>query len=368
MNPLEAPSDPDASEHRRSSRLPAAVRFARMAGSSIATPGAAPWVTDFLNAAFYSRPRAGRSAADLRLAQGIITTRWARSGPARLGATDVLALNRAYGRLRLQGRGRLDSEALLAGARTLIGAWFPEAWADDARRAHGIAFETEAERRAYRPERRLATAALGPLTPPLRDPSEQHWATYDPVHLGAPAAALDLLLDPARWPDFASGLGRFTALRSTGLLGQTFEIEVVADAAPRLPIFTRGYVTCTELHVAREGGDLAEATARVAAAHRAANGPGVPPILPGGAEPLALIVLTTHDGHFLGRGRSHLLVWRDAAGAWVRDIGAWDPLPGHLALPYAAAGKRAQHQFWGPDQAAESMLMQLALVSAAPAA
>lgn len=32
--------------------VPQAVRFARMAGSSLAAPDAAGWVTDFLNAAY----------------------------------------------------------------------------------------------------------------------------------------------------------------------------------------------------------------------------------------------------------------------------------------------------------------------------
>jgi hypothetical protein len=37
-------------------RLPGPLRFARMAGSSIAAPGAAPWLTDLRNAAYYARP------------------------------------------------------------------------------------------------------------------------------------------------------------------------------------------------------------------------------------------------------------------------------------------------------------------------
>ena len=60
-------------------------------------------------------------------------------------------------------------------------------------------------------------------------------------------------------------------------------------------------------------------------------------------------MLTTHEGHFLGRARSHLIVWREAAGAFIRDVGAWDPLPPHLAAAYASAGRVAQQQFWGPE-------------------
>ena len=45
------------------------ARFARMAGSSIAAPDAAGWVTDFLNAAYYRRAASDeRDVDDLRLA------------------------------------------------------------------------------------------------------------------------------------------------------------------------------------------------------------------------------------------------------------------------------------------------------------
>jgi hypothetical protein len=238
-----------------------------MAGSSIAAPGAIAWVTDFLNAAYYARAEEERDVEDLRVAHGIITTRWARHKRGRLGALDVLALNRAYGMLRLRRRGRLDGETLRHGARRLIGEWFPEAWDDDERRAYGIAFRSVDERRAFSPERRLERAALKPLTPPLRAPADQRWATYDPVRLPKPDGAL------------------------------------------------------------------------------------------------ALVVLTTHEGHFLGRALSQLLVWRDSDGAWIRDVGAWDPLPPHLAAAYRSAGREAQQQFWGPAPEERSMLAQLARVT-----
>jgi hypothetical protein len=174
-------------------------------------------------------------------------------------------------------------------------------------------------------------------------------------------AALELLLEPARWPDIGSATGRFTALRSTGLPGQTFEIEVVAEPTPRSPVFTRGYVTCTALHTG--GDDLAAAVDRLRGHYRDGAGDEAPPVLPLGAEPLALAILTTHQGHFLGRGLSHLLVWRDSKGGWIRDIGAWDPLPPHLAATYAAVGRTAQREFWGPTPPERSMLAQLAIVT-----
>ncbi len=323
-----------------------------MGGSSIAAPGAAAWVTDFLNAAFYARPADDRDVADLRLALGILTTCWARRGGRRLGARDLRAFHHAFGSARLRAGGRLDRETLLDGAAKLLGDGFAEAWSDDRRRAHGIAFPTAAERDAFDPALRLRRAALGPLTPPERDAAERHWGTYPPVRLPDPQAALRFLRDPARWPDMGSAGGRFTAVCHGGLSGATFEIEVSAQLLPRAPLHTRAYVTCTALREDRD--DLAAGVAALGA-HADA--------LPEGAEAIALVELTTHRGHFLGRAISHLLVFRDAAGAWIRDVGCWDPLPAHLAAAYATAGRDAQAAFWGPEPEELSMLAQLARVT-----
>ena len=84
--------------------------------------------------------------------------------------------------------------------------------------------------------------------------------------------------------------------------------------------------------------------ADLAARYRAGAGADARPVLPEGGEPLALVVLTTHAGHFLGRALSQLLVWRDADGTWIRDVGAWDPLPLHLAATYK---RRAGAQQFG---------------------
>jgi hypothetical protein len=337
------------------------LRFARMSGSSIAAPGAAGWVTDFLNAAYFARPAGRRSVDDLRLAHCILTTRWYDRG-CRLGARDVVAFHRAFGarRVRTWPVGTLTRDGLLAGARAMLGDWFPDAVADDARRAHGIAFRTAADREAFDPGVRMRDAALGELTPPAAPPDEQQWSTYPPVPLpGDGEAALALLADPARWPDFAAEGGRFTALRRGGLEGQTFEIEVLAGGATRTPVATRGYVTATR--VAR-GADAA------AFARALADGFGEP-VVPPDATPLLGLELTTHAGHFLGRARSNILAWREADGtASIRDVGCWDPLPYHLAVPYALAGRAAQHAFWGPEPAHTSMLAQLALVAGAAAA
>ena len=69
-----------------------------MAGSSIAAPDAASWVTDFVNAAFYRRAAGGREVDDLRLASCVLTTFWYRKSPGhRLRLTDLRAFHRAFG-------------------------------------------------------------------------------------------------------------------------------------------------------------------------------------------------------------------------------------------------------------------------------
>jgi hypothetical protein len=329
------------------------LRVARMAGSSIATPGAAGWVTDFLTAAYFARPAGARDVDDLRLAHGILTTRWASHPHRRLGARDLGAFHRAFGAQRLRAGGRLERDTLLNGARDLLGDWFADAWADERRRAHGIAFRTVAERRAFDPASRARHAAVGALTPPAAPPAERQWTTYRPVPLPDADGALRFLRDPGRWPDMGSASGRFTALRTAGLHRNTFEIEVHAQALPRVAVATRGYVTCTSLHT---GGRALTRAVDAILAH-------VADALPDGGRPLALVALTTHAGHFMGRAVSNLLVFEAGGAAFIRDIGTWDPLPPHLAAPYAAAGRTAQKAFWEPEPPALSMLAQLARVT-----
>jgi hypothetical protein len=342
------------------SRFPGyrAVRFARMAGSSIAQPDAAGWVTDFLNAAYYARPREARDVDDLRLAFCIVTTRW-HGLARRLRVFDVAPFHRAFGIDRFLERsaspwGTLSREQLVEGGARLLGDWFPAAYANRERRAWGVAFAAPRAQAEYEPEARLREAALGALTPPRVPPAEQQWSTYPPVALPSLGAGLRALSDPRRWPDFGSELGRFTPLRSGGLDGQTFEIEVVAHFAPRTPVFTRAYVTATRR---LDDADAIDATLADARAHLAE------PPLPDGATPRLLLELTTHEGHFLGPAISRILVYEDEAGAWVRDIGAWDPLPLHLAAPFKLAGRAAQHAFWGGGNPEQSMLHQLALAA-----
>ncbi|GGI06931.1 hypothetical protein [Egicoccus halophilus] len=345
-------------------RLPQA-RFAGMSGTSIAAPGAAGWVTDFLNAAYFRRDADQRSTADLRLAFGILTTRWHRAGARRLRAADVAPFHKAFGRDRFvddadSPRGTLNTRQLREGAARLLGDWFLGAWDDPTRRAYGIAFPEVADREAYLPELRLDHAKLGGITPPQSPAAEQTWHTYPPVLLGDEAAAgraLELLTQPQTWPDYGSSLGRFTPVRSGGLDGQTFEIEVLGEPVGPIPVLLRAYVTVTELLTAGDALDgytarLNETFARYA--------PFDPDPLPEGAAPAALIELTTHAGHFLGRARNRLLVFTADGQAWVRAVGNWDPLDWHLDRLYAGMGRYCQHAFWGMGQAHESVLHQLA--------
>ena len=186
MPPPAAPTLPDrpADSETEAARAPVTpggpLRFAGMTGLSIASRDAAGWVTDFLNAAYYRRPVADRDVDDLRLAFAILTTFWyRRKSPRRLRITDVRAFHTAYGGRRFDtdqvGRGLLTRSQLLDGATKLLGDWFPDAYADDARRGWGVAFPTVEERAAYEPERRMALAKLGELTPESAPPERQTW-------------------------------------------------------------------------------------------------------------------------------------------------------------------------------------------------
>jgi hypothetical protein len=337
-----------------------------MAGSSIAGRDAAPWVTDFLNAAYYRRPAGDRDVDDLRLAFSVLTTYWYRKDPSRrLRVTDLPAFHRAFGGDRFDtgrsGRGHLSREQLLEGSARLVGAWFTEAYADAERRGWGIAFPSAEEKAAYDPAHRLRLARLGPLTPESAPVTEQVWHTYAPVAMPSAEAVITAVTKPETWPDYASEIGRFTPLRAGGLSGQTFEIEVAAGTESGRPMFTRGYVTITDLvtpddpdALARWFADLEDGLARY--------GKDEPRAVPDGATPLVGFDLTTHQGHFMGNGHNRLLLYTDRDGqAWVRAAGTWDPMPWHIDRAYRLAGREAQHAFWGEgDVPRLSMLHQLA--------
>jgi len=344
--------------------------FAGMAGSSIAARDAAAWITDFLNAAYYRRASADRDVDDLRLAFCILTTYWYRNdGRQRLRVTDVVPFHRAFGAHRFStdgsGRGTLSRRQLLVGAARLLGDWFPGAYADDARRGWGIAFETVDERAAYVPERRKALARLGALTPESAPLAEQVWHTYPAVEMPSVEGVVAALTRPETWPDYASDIGRFTPLRSGGLAGQTFEIEVAAGTRKGRPTFTRGYVTVTALVTPDDPEALAEWFGALEDG-MARYGKDEPRVVPEDATPIVGFDLTTHRGHFMGSGHNRLVLYTTADGrAWVKAAGTWDPMPWHLEQAYRVAGRDAQHAFWGlGGDVAKSMLHQLALRTA----
>jgi hypothetical protein len=346
------------------------LAFLRRAGSSIAGPAAAGWITDFLNAAYYRRSPSERDVDDLRLANAIITTYWVRQVRGRLGGRDMAAFHRTFGRERFldtsrSPRGTLSREQLLQGADRLLGEWFSPAYADDARRGWGAVFPSEAERAAYEPERRLRLAPVGALTPGIADPAEQTWHTYPPVEVPSPDRVIAALSRTETWPDYASEIGRFTPLRRSELLGQTFEIEVAAGTAAGRPMFQRGYVTITRLVTPAGPGELATYFAELEDG-LARYGRGEPRAVPDGGEPIAGFDLTTHEGHFMGRGHNRLILYRHEGRAYVRAAGTWDPMPWHLEQIYRVAGREAQHTFWGEyGLSGQSMLHQLALRTAA---
>jgi len=349
------------------------LRFARMAGSSIAARDAAPWITDFLNAAYYRRPAGERDVDDMRLAFSVVTTYWYRKpGRHRLHATDVHAFHKAFGSHRFatgdSSRGTLSREQLINGASNLIGDWFAEAYADDARRAWGIAFQTIEERNAYDPDDRMKLARLGPLTPESPPPEKQVWHTYPPVEMPSAEGVIAALTAPETWPDYAADVGRFTPLRPGGLDQQTFEIEVAAGTGAGWPVFTRGYVTITQL-VTPENPQALHAWFDALEDGLARYGDNEPRAVPEDGERLVGFDLTTHQGHFMGNGHNRLLLYVHDGKPWVRAAGTWDPMPWHINQAYRVAGRDAQHAFWGQGNiVAQSMLHQLALGVAAKAA
>jgi len=348
------------------------LRFARMTGSSIAGRDAAAWITDFLNAAYYRRAAADPSVDDVRLAFCVLIDYWDRKAPGRrLHVTDLPAFHRAFGAHRFDtersSRGTLSRQQLLDGADRLLGDWFADAYADDARRAWGIAFPTVEERERHDPAKRMELARLGPLTPESAPAEEQVWHTYPPVEMPSAEAVIDALTRPETWPDYASESGRFTPLRPCGLDGQTFEIEVAAGTASGRPMFTRGYVTITKLVTPADPDALARWFAELEDG-LARYGDDEPRAVPEGATPLVGFDLTTHRGHFMGNGHNRLLLYTHEGRAFVRAAGTWDPMPWHISRAYELAGKEAQHAFWGQGNVvAMSMLHQLASTLAARA-
>ena len=86
-----------------------------------------------------------------------------------------------------------------------------------------------------------------------------------------------------------------------------------------------------------------------------------PRAVPEGGVPLVGFDLTTHAGHFMGRGHNRLLLYTLGGRAYVRAAGTWDEMPWHIDRAYRVAGRDAQHAFWGQgDVERLSLLHQLA--------
>jgi hypothetical protein len=344
---------------------PSLAQFTGMIGSSIASKDSTSWVLHFLSAAYYTKGDDERELDDLRLAFAVLTTHWHRLGRP-LRATDVRRFHQPFRRVRAGSgshypAGRLDRAQLEAGALELHGDWFMDAYADSARRAWGVVFESADDRDAYRPEDRLDTGALAQMSPPISAPGEQMWHAYEPVEMPSVAHVEAALRRPETWPDYGSEIGRFTPVRSGGLDGQTFEIEVVADVAPHVPVFTRGYVTVTRILDRRNRPALDAYIADVNAA--LADQGDEQAAVPDGGTPALVIELTTHNGHFMGNAISRLVLFDDRGRAYLRDVGSWDPMPWFIRLPYRIQGEKAQHAFWGLGLPRQSMLHQIALAT-----
>jgi hypothetical protein len=335
-----------------------------MVGSSIATTKS-DWVLHFLEAAYYTKAEDDRDLDDLRLAHAVLTTHWHRLG-RRLRATDVHQFHHAFRVARGGGShypaGRLDRDQLERGSQQLHGDWFLDAYADPARRGWGVAFESPDERDAYRPEARLESGALAEMSPPVSPPGEQSWLAYEPVEVPSVEGVAAALRRPETWQDYGSEIGHFTAVRTGGLDGQTFEIEVVAEIVPHLPTLTRGYVTVTRIldRTDRPALEAYISGVNAALAEHGVEGAAVPE----GASPALAIELTTHRGHFIGNAVSRLLLFEHAGRSYLRDVGSWDPMPWYIRLPYHVQGEKAQHAFWGLGAPRQSMLHQIARATA----
>lgn len=315
---------------------------------------------------YYRRLAAPRELDDLRLAFSVLTTCWyQKGGTRRLHAQDLAAFHQAFGANRFatddSTRGTLNRDQLLEGGARLIGEWFPEAYGDDARQGWGIAFPTVEDRAAYDPSLRMKLAKLGKLTPESVPPQEQVWHTYPAVEMPSAEAVIAALTKPKTWPDYTTEIGRFTPLRAGGVLGKTFEIEVAAGTEAGWPVFTRGYVTITEL-VTPDNPDAPAAWLAELEHGLATYGENEPPAVPEGGQGSVGFDLTTHQGHFMGAGHNRLLLFTHEGKAWVRAAGTWGPMPWHINQAYRVAGREAQHAYWRQGNiVAQSLLHQLAL-------
>ncbi len=342
-------------------------RFARVVSSAICGRDAAPWVTDFLNAAYYRRSEPERSVDELRFAQCVLNTYWHRKGGRRrLHASDLVAFHRAFGGRRFDTdqspRGQLSRAELVEGAGALIGDWFAGAFLNDQLRGWGIAFPSAEERARHDPELRSSLVRPGEPNKAMGTTEQLSWRLYPPVQMPSVRRTLDALLEPGCWSDFATEVGRFTPLRSSGLDGQTFELELTAFTAGGWPIFTSALVSVTRLLTADEPQALWDFCDEIEAGLRGC-GHHDAVVLPYAATPIAGIELTAQAGHFMGAGHNRLLLYTAHDGtAMLRAAGAWEQMSSRLAREQELAACEAQHALWGEGaDLRRSLIGQLAL-------
>ena len=215
-----------------------------MAGSSIAGRDAAPWVTDFLNAAYYRRAgRRERDVDDLRLAfASSRPTGTARRPAAGCASPTCAAFHRAFGARPLRHRAlgarharprrsccaRRGARCSATGSRTPTPTTRAAAGASRSRRVE--------ERAAYDPD---GPARAGPAR--RADARERAAGRAGLAHLPAGRDAVGRGASSAR--SRGPRRGRTTRARSGasrrcapgGLAGQTFEIEVAAGTDAGAP-------------------------------------------------------------------------------------------------------------------------------------
>lgn len=166
----------------------------------------------------------------------MLTSYWYRTGSGRLHLADLPAFHAAFGQTRFatgeSSRGTLSHAQLCHGAQRLLGDWFAGAYADDARRAWGIAFETVEDRAAYDPRRRLRLARLGGLTPECAPPEQQTWHTY-PAKMPSVEAVVAALTAPETWPDLTTRLRSGASLRCARVAWTARRLRSRLPRAPR---------------------------------------------------------------------------------------------------------------------------------------
>ncbi len=319
-------------------------------GSSIATPLAAGWVTDYpqrgvLRAA---TPLSGPSTIS-GSRTGSSRTRASRlPGGRRLGARDLAAFHRAFGRDRLAARGRLDAPSLLAGgartARRVVSGGLgrpPPARAWDRLRDTGAARPIRSVESPPRPSRSSHSPARAARAPARRDVRARA------AHRRGRDAAVPLrsgsLARHGKRPRMLHGVAPGRARGSD-----------VRDRAERRPsgAATGVHPRLRHLHARPDAGRGADGAARSpdgpctrARRRRKARGAG-----------------RVDHARPASAGSRHQPAPHRRRGT-IRDIGAWDPLPRHLQLAYDRGGGLAQREFWSPQPVAASMLAQLAALT-----